>query len=109
MKKNLGKLVFITLVICALSSCTTPTGFKLTQENKGCKSIRYKDGYNENKGDLKTAVYCGDGDAYSFLCKYLGNIENKEHLTGQRFNDFKENTLETAKAKRTGGDKSFNL
>lgn len=106
MRKNFNYLLCMVLAVLVFSACQTNSGFTLNYENKNCKSIRYKDGYNENKGDLKAAAYCGDRDAYSYMCKVLQHFENEDHLTGERFETFKKNTLETAKAKRT---KNINL
>jgi len=103
MKKSFGKILCLILVLVAFASCQTTTGFTLSTDNKGCISIKYKDGYHENKGDLKTASYCGDGYAYSYMCKVLKRFEKEDHLTGARFETFKENMLGTAKTKRTGG------
>lgn len=104
MKKKLLNpwfLSFAVFAILVLASCQTTTGFYLSKENKACNSFRYKQGYNEKKGDLKQVVYCGDGDAYPFMCKFFKSFEKNDHLTKERFETLKNNILVTAKAKRT--------
>ncbi|MCQ2574470.1 MAG: hypothetical protein MJ182_11305 [Treponema sp.] len=106
MKKILINLCCVFFVIIAFASCQTAAGFTLTKENKACNSFRYKKGYNENKGDLKQVVYCGDGDTYPFMCNFFKGLEKNEHLTKERSETLRNNILETVNAKRT---KDINL
>lgn len=101
MKKYLSEICIFLLLIC-FSACQSKTGYTLASNNKDtCRSLGFKDGYQNQKGDLRSVTYGGDGDTYKRLETILKNFDDKKHLTGKRFKVFKKNVINTAKAKRT--------